>query len=35
MPKEWCPSDDQKEGPITSSYELVIEEMERLQNQLN
>ena len=35
MAKDWTPSDDQKEGPITRSYELVHEEMERLQNQLN
>ena len=35
MTEDWTPSDGQKEGPITRSYELVHEEMERLQNQLN
>ena len=29
------PSLEQKEGPITRSYELVTEELERLQNELN
>ena len=35
MQKDWAPSEDQKEGPITRSYELVHEEMEHLQNKLN
>ena len=34
MPKDWTPSDHQKEGPISRSYELVHQEMERLQSQL-
>ena len=35
MSQDWMPSDKQKEGPITNSYALVVEEMENLQNNLN
>ncbi|WP_320667006.1 hypothetical protein [Prochlorococcus sp. MIT 1307] len=35
MPSDWNPSEHQKEGPISRSYELVHEEIERLQNELN
>ncbi len=32
---DWSPSEKQKEGPITRSYELVHKEIELLQETLN
>ena len=35
MGSGWTASQKQKEGPITHSYELIHEEIDRLQNELN
>ncbi len=34
MPEAWTPSEDQNEGPITRTYELIHDEKDRLQKEL-
>ncbi len=35
MPEEWSPSEDQKEGAIYRSYELIHAEIDRLRDEIN